>query len=128
MRAALSVNSARIDFGGLLAVNDVSFEVREGEILGLIGPNGAGKTTLFNIISGYLRPTHGRIFLGGRDITGLPPFALARLGISRTFQIVRPFPRLTVLENVMVGSFLRHPSKSEAEKKGREILEFFRLP
>lgn len=124
MCAVLNVDSARIDFGGLLAVNDVSFDVKEGEILGLIGPNGAGKTTLFNIISGYLRPTRGRIVFDGRDITGLPPFALARLGISRTFQTVRPFPGLTVLENVMVGSFLRHPSKSAAEKKGMEILEF----
>jgi branched-chain amino acid transport system ATP-binding protein len=99
----------------VLAVEDVGFDVAEAEILGLIGPNGAGKTTLFNLVSGYLRPTRGSVALFGREVTGLAPFALARLGVSRTFQVVRPFLRLSVLENVMVGSFLHNRRPKDAE-------------
>jgi branched-chain amino acid transport system ATP-binding protein len=106
----------------VLAVEDVGFEVAEGEILGLIGPNGAGKTTLFNLVSGYLRPTRGSVLLFGREVTGLAPFALARLGVSRTFQVVRPFLRLSVLENVMVGSFLRNRRPRDAEAAALEVL------
>ena len=106
----------------MLAVEDVGFEVAEGEILGLIGPNGAGKTTLFNLVSGYLRPTRGSVALFGREVTGLAPFALARLGVSRTFQVVRPFLRLSVLENVMVGSFLRNRRPRDAEAAALEVL------
>ena len=106
----------------MLAVEDVGFDVAEGEILGLIGPNGAGKTTLFNLVSGYLRPTHGSVALFGREVTGLAPFALARLGVSRTFQVVRPFLRLSVLENVMVGSFLRNRRPRDAEAAALEVL------
>jgi branched-chain amino acid transport system ATP-binding protein len=105
-----------------MAVNDVSFRVDEGEILGLIGPNGAGKTTLFNVISGYQEPTAGRTFFLGRDVTGLRPYDLAVLGIGRTFQIVRPFPQLTVLENVLVGAFLRTPRRHLAEARARDVL------
>jgi branched-chain amino acid transport system ATP-binding protein len=119
---ALAVRALRKDFGGVLAIEDVGFDVAEGEILGLIGPNGAGKTTLFNLVSGYLRPTRGSVALFGRDVTGLAPFALARLGVSRTFQVVRPFPRLSVLENVMVGSFLRHRRAKDAEARALEVL------
>jgi branched-chain amino acid transport system ATP-binding protein len=119
---ALAVRALRKDFGGVLAVEDVGFDVAEGEILGLIGPNGAGKTTLFNLVSGYLRPTRGTISVFGREVTGLPPYALARLGVSRTFQVVRPFPRLTALENVMVGAFLHHPSAAAAETRARAVL------
>ena len=122
MAVALAVRALRKDFGGVLAVEDVGFDVAEGEILGLIGPNGAGKTTLFNLVSGYLRPTRGSVALFGRDVTGLAPFALARLGVSRTFQVVRPFPRLSVLENVMVGSFLRHRRAKDAEARALEVL------
>ena len=122
MAVALAVRALRKDFGGVLAVEDVGFDVAEGEILGLIGPNGAGKTTLFNLVSGYLRPTRGSVLLFGRDVTGLAPFALARLGVSRTFQVVRPFPRLSVLENVMVGSFLRHRRAKDAEARALEVL------
>jgi branched-chain amino acid transport system ATP-binding protein len=111
-----------MDFGGVLAVDDVGFDVNEGEILGLIGPNGAGKTTFFNLVSGYLRPSRGSVSFFGRDVTGLPPYALARLGISRTFQVVRPFPRLTVLENVMVGAFLHNPDPRAAETRALEVL------
>ena len=122
MALALAVRSLRMDFGGVLAVDDVGFDVNEGEILGLIGPNGAGKTTFFNLVSGYLRPSRGSVSFFGRDVTGLPPYALARLGISRTFQVVRPFPRLTVLENVMVGAFLHNPDPRAAETRALEVL------
>jgi len=91
-------------FGGLWAVHDVSFSVAEGEILGVIGPNGAGKTTLINLITGYTRPTSGRIVIEGRDVTGLRPWAIAHDHVARTFQIVKPFRGLTVRENVAIGA------------------------
>ncbi len=122
MPEILRVEDVSRAFGGLMAVNGVSFSVADGEILGLIGPNGAGKTTLFNVISGYYPPTRGRSFFLGRDVTGLRPYHLAALGIGRTFQIVRPFPQLTVLENVMVGAFLRNPSRPMAEAQARDVL------
>lgn len=96
------------DFGGLRAVNHVDLTVRRGEIHGIIGPNGAGKTTLFNLITGYLRPTEGKIAFKGRRIDGLPPHRIVSLGIARTFQIVRPFTELSVLENVLVAWGHRH--------------------
>jgi branched-chain amino acid transport system ATP-binding protein len=111
-------------FGGLTAVNDVSFEMNRGEILGLIGPNGAGKTTLFNVISGYYRPTHGRVFFNGRDISHKPPYYLAARGIGRTFQVVKPFAGLTVLENITIASFLKHPRRAQAEAHAWKVLEF----
>lgn len=114
-------------FGGLLAVNDVSFSIADGEIVGLIGPNGAGKTTLFNVVNGYFPPTSGTVTYRGRNVTGFPPDRVAALGMGRTFQIVRPFPRLSVLENVMVGAFLRYPSRHAAERKAWEMLEFVGL-
>jgi branched-chain amino acid transport system ATP-binding protein len=127
MGVVLSADSLRVEFGGLVAVADVSFELREGEILGLIGPNGAGKTTVFNAVSGYVRPSHGRIMLHGRDVTGLPPYELAARGVARTFQIVRPFPRLTVLENVMVAAYLRHRTRASAERAASEVISFLGL-
>ena len=114
-------------FGGLLALRRVDLEVHRGEIVGLIGPNGAGKTTLFGVISGFLVPTEGDVFFEGRRITGQPPYRLARAGIARTFQIVRPFAQLTVLENVMVASFLVHPSRGEAERAAWRVLEWTQL-
>jgi len=122
MAVALSVRDLRRDFGGVHAVDGVDFDVGQGEIVGLIGPNGAGKTTLFNLVSGYLRPTRGTISLFGEDVTGLSPFRLARRGVSRTFQVMRPFPRLTVLENVMVGAFLREPALRKAEGEAMRVL------
>jgi branched-chain amino acid transport system ATP-binding protein len=122
MAVALSARSLSKDFGGLPAVDGVSFDVAEGEILGLIGPNGAGKTTLFNLISGYLHPTRGTISIFGQETTGRPPWELARLGVSRTFQVVRPFPRLTVLGNVTVAAYLRRRTRAEAERRAAEIL------
>jgi branched-chain amino acid transport system ATP-binding protein len=123
MAEALSARDLRMDFGGLLAVDGVSFAVAEGEILGLIGPNGAGKTTLFNLVSGFLRPRGGRVELGGRDVTGMRPWDLCRLGLARTFQVVRPFPRLTVLGNVAAGAYLRHPHRAAAERAAAEVVE-----
>jgi branched-chain amino acid transport system ATP-binding protein len=119
----LKVNSVTKCFGGLTAVNEVDFQVEPGEIVGLIGPNGAGKTTLFNVISGYYAPTRGSVIFKGQDVSGKPPYDLARFGIGRTFQVVKPFAGLTVLENVVIASFLRHPKRSDAEKHAWQILE-----
>jgi branched-chain amino acid transport system ATP-binding protein len=99
----LQVRGVSRRFGGLRAVDDVSFDLNRNEIVGLIGPNGAGKTTLFETISGFIRPTGGTVAFDGRDITGQPPHRLARLGIGRTFQIVQPFRDVSVLENVIAG-------------------------
>ncbi len=114
-------------FGGLVAVDNISIELHEGEILGLIGANGAGKTTLFNMISGSFRPTSGKILFNGIRIDKLPPNKICKLGLGRTYQIVQPFLNLTVLENTMVGALLRNSSVKEARKKAEEILEFVGL-
>lgn len=100
MSPLLAGQGITVYFGGLAALNDVDFYVDEGEVLGLIGPNGSGKSTLFNVISGLRRPSHGSIVFKGRELTRLKPHEIARLGVGRTFQIVRPFSELTVLENV----------------------------
>ncbi len=107
MQALLEVARVSKAFGGVSANVDVSFDVRAGEILGLIGPNGAGKTTLFNAIAGAIAPDTGEIRLEGARISGLPPEACAMRGVARTFQVVRSFDSMTVLENVMVGAFAR---------------------
>lgn len=119
----LTVKGLTKYFGGLRAVHDLSFEVRLGEILGLIGPNGAGKTTAFNLIAGFIYPTRGQILLDGESIAGMKPYAVTRKGIARTFQIVKPFKKLTVLENVTLAAFLRFPSRSQAESQARQVLE-----
>ncbi len=106
----LKLDCATIKFGGLVAVNSVSFALETGDLFGLIGPNGAGKTTCFNIITGIYAPTSGSIWFNGADITGTPVNKIAQLGICRTFQNIRLFKALTSLENVMVGSYLRHKS------------------
>jgi branched-chain amino acid transport system ATP-binding protein len=111
-------------FGGLLAIRDVSFTVEEGEIVGLIGPNGAGKTTLFSIAAGQIPPTSGAIHFAGRPVTGLPPHALARLGVGRTFQIVQPFLGLTVLENVVTGALGGKSVRvSSARQRARHVID-----
>jgi branched-chain amino acid transport system ATP-binding protein len=111
-------------FGGLTANEDVSFTVGEGELVGLIGPNGAGKTTVFNSLAGFFAPSAGSILLRGEEIAGKPPEAVAARGVARTFQIVRTFKSMTVLENVLVGALLRHLAVPEAEARAREALEF----
>jgi len=110
----LAVEGVSMRFGGLLAVDQASFAAAPGRITALIGPNGAGKTTLFAAISGFLRPTAGRVVFDGADVTGLPPHRLARRGIARTFQIAQPFAGLTVRENIAVGAHVRHPARTAA--------------
>ncbi len=110
-------------FGSFRAVSDASLAVREGEILGLIGPNGAGKSTMFNCLSGDFAPTSGRIMFDNVDVTSASPEAHARLGIGRTFQVPVTFEDMSVLENVMVGAFLRHPSRGAAEDAALSVLE-----
>jgi branched-chain amino acid transport system ATP-binding protein len=112
----LEVRNLTKRFGGLTAVDDVSFGLPEGSILGLIGPNGAGKTTLFNVLSGAYRPQKGRVTFRGEDITGLSPAEICAKGIGRTFQITKPFGSLNVIDNVMVGAFLRTNSVRQARE------------
>ncbi len=122
--AILQLDSVTKTFGGLHAVDNVTFDVQQGEIVGLIGPNGAGKTTIFNVVSGYFPPTRGRVLFKDEDVSNLPPYKLAKLGIGRTFQVVKPFPGLSVLENVVIAAFCRHPRRADAEKHAWSILEF----
>jgi len=110
-------------FAGLVANDDVTLSIREGEILGLIGPNGAGKTTLFNSIAGYYAPTSGKVLFLGRSIVGLHCSQICRLGIARTFQIMKPIRGLTVLENVMIGAFCRTNDVGQARRKARQVIE-----
>jgi ABC-type branched-subunit amino acid transport system ATPase component/ABC-type branched-subunit amino acid transport system permease subunit len=114
-------------FMGLQALSDVSFDVREGEILGIIGPNGAGKTTLFNVLNGFLLPERGEVHWLGKSITGLQPHVVCRLGIGRTFQVMRLFPHLTVLENVMVGAFAHGASPDHARVSSLAALDLVGL-
>jgi branched-chain amino acid transport system ATP-binding protein len=120
----LRVRSLGKRFGGVQAVDRVDFDVRRSEVLGLIGPNGAGKSTLFSLISGAEKPTTGTVEFDGTPITGLRPSRIAQLGIARTFQIVRPLPRLTVLENVMTGAYCRVTRRSRAREIALDWLEF----
>lgn len=120
----LEVKNITKRFGGLVAVHDLSLNVEAGEILGLIGPNGAGKTTAFNMISGYYKPTEGKVLFDGVDITGRRPDQICKLGLARTFQVVKPFPQLTVLNNVMVGAYNRTNDDKVARQKALEIIEF----
>ncbi|MDQ2923073.1 MAG: ABC transporter ATP-binding protein [Candidatus Dormibacteraeota bacterium] len=110
-------------FGGLVAINEVSTQVEEGEIVGLIGPNGAGKSTLFALIAGALQPSGGRIRFAGRDVTGWSPERAAAVGIGRTYQVVRLFRSMTTLENVMLGAYLRESRPMAARRLAIEVLE-----
>jgi branched-chain amino acid transport system ATP-binding protein len=123
----LKLDKVTVAFGGLVAVDTVSFQVAADEIVGLIGPNGAGKTTVFNAISGYYKPARGRVSFLGRDITGRQPYGMAAMGIGRTFQIVKPFAGLSVLENIVVASYLRYPRQAQAREKAWEVLRFIGL-
>jgi len=118
----LRVSNLSRAFGGLRAVQDVSFEVRKGEVLGIIGPNGAGKTTLFNLLNGFIRPDAGEVTFEGERLLGLKPNRICRLGIGRTFQIMRPFPRMTVLDNVLVGAFVSERDDDRAVAAARQAL------
>lgn len=125
--ARVEVREVSKRFGGLQALSRVSLTLGDGEILGLIGPNGAGKTTLFAVISGFLRPDSGGVRLDGRELTGLAPHQICRLGLARTFQIVQPFPHLSVVENVMIGAFNRTRAVADARRVAEEVLAVTRL-
>lgn len=127
MPPVLELRNVSKRFGGLRAVKEVSFNMDAGEILFVIGPNGAGKTTVFNLISGFLHPEEGAILFEGKDISRVPPHATARLGIGRTFQIVKPLPSLTVLENVMLGAFMHTASLDRAREEAGKILDFLQM-
>jgi branched-chain amino acid transport system ATP-binding protein len=118
----LTLESVTKRFGGLTAVRSVSLEVRAGELLGIIGPNGAGKTTLFNVIAGYYRPEEGRVLFEGQDVTGRPPHAISRLGLTRTFQLVKPFGNLSVSDNVMIGALTRLSRTREARVEAERVI------
>jgi ABC-type branched-subunit amino acid transport system ATPase component len=125
--ASLELRNVSKRFGGLRAVKDVSFDLNAGEILFIIGPNGAGKTTVFNLISGFLHPDEGSISFFGKNISRLKPHATARLGIGRTFQIVKPLPTLSVVENVMLGAFMHHATLHGAQEEAKKILDFLQM-
>jgi len=122
--ALLEVSGITKRFGGLCAVNDLSLSLEKGQILGLIGPNGAGKTTAFNMISGFYTPDEGDITFEGKNIKGLRPDQICKLGLTRTFQVVKPFPQLSVRDNVMVGAYNRTNNRRESRQKAEEIIEF----
>ncbi|MGB0085304.1 MAG: ABC transporter ATP-binding protein [Rhodomicrobiaceae bacterium] len=123
----LRVENVTRRFGGLVANSDIYIVVKRGEILGLIGPNGAGKSTLFNLIAGALLPSEGRIVFEDRDITRLPAPKRCQLGIARTFQVPKSFDTMTVIENVVVGGFVRHPSAAAARRAALEVMDFAAL-
>jgi len=127
MNSVLELRKVSKRFGGLRAVKNVSFEMNQGEILFIIGPNGAGKTTVFNLISGFLHPDEGEIIFNGRKISRLAPHRSARLGIGRTFQIVKPLHNLSVLQNVMLGAFMHTGSLGKAQQAAAKILEFLQM-
>ncbi|SDI33188.1 ABC transporter ATP-binding protein [Paenibacillus naphthalenovorans] len=114
-------------FGGVTANENISFDVKEGQILALIGPNGAGKTTCFNMIAGVFPPSEGKIYYDGQDITGKKPHELNAMGIARTFQIVKPLAKLTVFDNLMVASLAKSKNIKEAQEKAKEMLSFTHL-
>lgn len=139
--AVLKVDNLEVRFGGLVALTNLSFTTRESEILSVIGPNGAGKTTLFNALTGFVKPSQGKVYWGGMDITGYPPYGITRLGIARTFQKRSFFPSLSVLENMLLGchlqntvslgeALLKYPALRKEEKNKafvRDLLDFVGL-
>jgi branched-chain amino acid transport system ATP-binding protein len=127
MTEALVVRGLSKRFGGLRAVQDVSFAIKENETVALIGPNGAGKTTSFHLITGFHRPDSGSVLAYGREIVGLRPHDICAHGVARTFQVAKPFGAMTVLANVMTGAFLRDKHAAVAREKAREVIEFVGL-
>ncbi len=126
-KTLLEVKGLTINFGGLIAVNNLDMEVNRGEAVGLIGPNGAGKTTAFNLISGVYSPTQGKVIFDGEDITGLPPHLACKKGIGRTFQVVKPFGNMSVLQNIMVGAFINTSNQKECRQIALEVAEMVGL-
>lgn len=127
MTRLLEATNVTVKFGGLTAVNEVTFFVDRGEIVGLIGPNGAGKTTFFNAISGFRQPNSGSVVFKGINILGLRPHKISRLGMSRTFQIVKPFPEMSVLDNVMMGAFSVHRAAKAARAAALRALSLVKF-
>jgi branched-chain amino acid transport system ATP-binding protein len=121
----LEVQGISKRFGGLTAVREFSLSLDKGQIVALIGPNGAGKTTAFNVISGFYKADNGKVVFDGKDITGMRPDQICKLGLARTFQVVRPFQGISVLDNVMVGAYARTDNTPTARAKAEEVLEFF---
>lgn len=119
----LKVTGITKRFGGIQAIKEVTFEINEGEIVGLIGPNGAGKTTAFNVVSGFLVPDTGKVVFKGKDLISLRPHAICRLGLTRTFQIVQPFKSLSIFENILIGALNRFGSYKRAALKAEEIID-----
>jgi len=120
----LEINNVSKFFGGLAAVSNVSYTVQKGEILGLIGPNGAGKTTLFNVVNGFYAPTKGQVLFNGQLVSGMKPHQICKLGMARTFQVVKPLQRMSVLDNVIASAFLRAKNKAEAVDIAMETIRF----
>lgn len=127
MTALLEIDGISRYFGGLRALNDVSFTVGEGEIVCIIGPNGAGKTTLFNVISGLFPPSSGDVRFCGKSLLGMPTHRIAKAGIGRTYQVVRPFIRLSVMDNVTVGALAHAPNYREARRIAEEVLKLVEI-
>jgi ABC-type branched-subunit amino acid transport system ATPase component len=127
MTRLLEARGVTVRFGGLVAVNSVDFHVDQGEIVGLIGPNGAGKTTFFNAISGFRNPDSGSVTFEGVSIRNLRPHKISRMGMSRTFQIVKPFPEMSVLDNVMMGAFSAHRGAGDARRAAMKALEIVKF-
>ena len=123
----LTVENLSRAFGGIKANENISFEVEEGHVLGVIGPNGAGKSTLFDLITGYTKPDNGKIFFENKNIFGLKPDKISSLGIGRTFQKLKPFADQTLLENVMIGAFVKENNIKKARDKALEIIDFVDL-
>ena len=123
----LEVKKVSRFFGGITAVKDVSFAITKGEILGLIGPNGAGKTTVFNVVNGFYPPSRGEVFFKGERISGLKPHQICQRGLARTFQVVKPLQRMSVLDNVVASAFLRAKDRKEADAIAADVLKFTSL-
>ncbi len=122
--AMLEVKGVSRFFGGLAALTDVSFGVEKGDILGLIGPNGAGKTTMFNVVNGFYPPSKGEVYFKQKKISGLQPHQICKMGIARTFQVVKPLQRMSVLDNVIASAFLRVKTRARAEEIALETIKF----
>ena len=127
MTPLLQVSNVSKWFGGNPVLQDISMTIDRGEVVGLIGPNGAGKTTLFNVITGFFRPKTGSLSFEGREITGLKPEIISRMGLCRTFQITKPFSNIPVLQNVMIGILCREKNVRLAGRRAEEVLEFVGL-